>query len=235
MDSLDEGTKSEGYLKKVFSFDEETKAEILNDIQYSLLALIPIILFNKMMNRFVPEADEEKGSLEVSAEVVLQLIAIVVGIYLITKMVINVPTYSGMKYMPIHSTYFMVPIIIIITSLQTKMGDKVNILFNRLVDLWNGKSDVKDNRNKGSVKVSQPISQQQQQQPLQQQSTTMYNDGQSTSISSLPMAPQQLPDYNAMYKNDANPLMNAATPGYDTGGIMPANEAFGGFGGFSGF
>ena len=58
------GSGKGGFFKHVFNFDEDSKAEMLNIVQYSVLALIPVVMFNKSMQRFIPEADEEKGSIE---------------------------------------------------------------------------------------------------------------------------------------------------------------------------
>ena len=72
MESLDEMTKSSGkpgFFKHVFNFNEDSKAEMLNIIQYAVLAIIPIVILNKYILKFVPEADEDKGSLEIVAEV----------------------------------------------------------------------------------------------------------------------------------------------------------------------
>ena len=63
------GSGKGGFFKHVFNFDEDSKAEMLNIVQYSVLALIPVVIFNKIMQRFVPEADDEKGSMEIVAEV----------------------------------------------------------------------------------------------------------------------------------------------------------------------
>ena len=50
-----------------------------------------------------------------------------------------------------------------------------------------------------------------------------------TSISQLPMTgTQQQPDFNSMYRNDNNPMVGAATPGFEQPMIMAANEALGG-------
>jgi hypothetical protein len=49
-------------------------------------------------------------------------------------------------------------------------------------------------------------------------------------ISSLPTSgQQQSPNYDAMYRNDTTPLVNAATPGFDQGYNEPtaANESLG--------
>jgi hypothetical protein len=122
-------------------------------------------------------------------------------------------------------------------SLQTKLGEKVSLLVDRVSELWNGKSDNKKKNGKngnGTVKVSQPIS--------GQQSSSGYTDG--TAINSLPtfdvtqgsqntIQPQQLPNYDAMYKQENTPLVGAASPGMSDGmtGVMEpmaANSVLGG-------
>ena len=42
---------------------------MLNIAQYTVVALIPIVILNKVMQKFVPEADDEKGSVELLAEI----------------------------------------------------------------------------------------------------------------------------------------------------------------------
>ena len=70
MDSSDE---SKSFFKHVFNFDDDSKSDILNIIQYALLAIIPIVLLNKSMGKYVPESDDKKGSLEISDEIVIQI------------------------------------------------------------------------------------------------------------------------------------------------------------------
>jgi len=235
MDSLENASKSStGFFKHVFNFDGDSKGEMLNIIQYSVLSIIPIVVANKLMQKYVPEANDDKGSLEIVAEVLVQVIAMFISLFFINRIVTYIPTYSGMKYPEFDVIFIILAVMMITLSLQTKLGEKVTILVDRVFELWNGKSDEKPSKNgkgkgngNGSVKVSQPISQGANQSAISQ---AMYNDGQSTSISQLPNAnSQQLPDYNNMYRNDSTPLVNAATPGdamYDTGPVA-ANEAFG--------
>ena len=161
MESLDNATKSSsGFFKYVFNFDEDSKGDLLNIIQYALLAIIPIVVINKLMQNYVPEADDEKGNLELSMEVILQTIVMFIGIFFVNRMVTYIPTYSGTKY-PEFSVIFIVLAVLMITlSLQTKLGEKVSILSDRIVELWNGKADnKKKGAQKGNVRVSQPISQ----------------------------------------------------------------------------
>ena len=83
MESLDDGSKSKSFIKHVFNFDDEGKSEMLNIIQYALLAIIPVIILNKSMQKFVPEAEENKGSLEIGAEIIVQVITIFIGLLFI--------------------------------------------------------------------------------------------------------------------------------------------------------
>ena len=241
MESLDNATKSSsGFFKYVFNFDEDSKGDLLNIIQYSLLAIIPIVTINKLMQNYVPEADDDKGNLELSMEIILQTIGMFISIFFINRMITYIPTYSGTKY-PDFSVIFIVLAVLMITlSLQTKLGEKVSILSDRLVELWNGKSDTKKGARKGNVRVSQPISQGnggQQQMPSQNQMAMnqSMSDSYSTSISMLP-TDSQIPDYSNMTKQQNTPLINAATPGMGdpyANGPVAANEGFAGgmFGG----
>lgn len=224
MDSID---SEKNFFKYVFKFDEDTKSDLLNIVQFSILALIPIISLNKAMNRYVPEADDHKSSIELVAEIILQMLAIFLGLFLVNRIVTFVPTYSGKDYPETYGVHFNILAILLITlSLQTKLGEKVNILLERLNDLWNGTDDKnKKNKGKGNVKVTQPIAGQ------MVNTSQTYNDG--TSISDLPpsnMPVQQLPDYNTMHRTDTTPLVNATTPGMTMESFEPmaANSVLGG-------
>jgi len=71
MDSSDD---SKSFFKHVFNFDDDSKSDILNIIQYALIAIIPIVLLNKSVGKYVPESDDKKGSLELSAEIIIQIV-----------------------------------------------------------------------------------------------------------------------------------------------------------------
>jgi hypothetical protein len=233
MDSLDELSKAtsgkHGFFKHVFNFDDQSKTDMLNIVQYGVLALVPVIILNKIMQRFVPEADEDKGSFELSAEVLVQVVAMFLVMLIIHRIITYVPTYSGEKYADFSVTNIILAMLVIILSLQTKLGEKVSILVDRLVELWEGPKDTKTKKGKGkgNVKVSQPIS---QNQAAMAQS---LNSMGSTSISSLP--PVQQPNYDQMYQQDNTPLVGAATPGADNFEPMAANAGGGAWGGAFGW
>ena len=241
MESSDDTKKN--FFTHVFSMDDASKSDLLNVLQYALLAIIPVVVLNKSMQKFVPEVDEQKGSLEILAEIVIQVIAMFIGLIIIHRMITFVPTYSTVKY-PEYSVLFIVLAVLMITmSLQTKLGEKVSVIVDRIGDLWNGtSSNTKNAKGKNgknaNVKVSQPISGNTNQSAMNQ---SIYSDG--TSINNLPMntvssqnvGTQQLPDYNNMYRQDTTPLVGAATPGGVQEGFMEpmAASEFGSYGGFS--
>lgn len=251
MDSSDDSKKN--FFKYVFNFDDDSKSEILNLLQYASIALIPVIILNKVMAKYVPEVDESKSSMEILAEIVLQIFGMFLGLLLIHRVVTFVPTYSGAKYPDYSVIYIVLAVLMITLSLQTKLGEKVDVLFQRLNELWNGKEKGKTktvtvNGKQVTVKVTQPISGQSQGNTSQSMNQAamqqaMYTDG--TSIGSLPtndmtnssmgnqytMSPERLPNYNAMYQKDTTPLVGAATPGMNEGFInepMAANSVLGG-------
>lgn len=237
MDSSDDSKES--FIKHVFYFNDKSKSDVLNLMQYSFISIVPIVLLNKLIAKFVPEADETKGSLEVSAEILLQIFVMMFGIYMINRFITFFPTYSGAEYANFNVVSIVIVILMITISLQTRLGEKFNIIVERIIELWEGKpaknaKNAKNNKNNNNVKVVQPISGQQNMssQSMNQSAMNqaMYSDG--TSINSLPNAgdSQQLPNYNNMHQQDNTPLVNAATPSMEGFGntIMAANEVLGG-------
>jgi hypothetical protein len=223
MESLDELSKTSSgkhsFFKHVFNFDEDSKAEMLNIIQYAVLALIPVVIFNKLMQKFIPEADDDKKSIEIIAEILAQVITMFLVILIIHRIITFIPTYSGEKYVSFSVTNIILSMLVIVLSLQTKLGEKVSILVDRAIEIWEGPKDTK--KGNGNVKVSQPISQNQNQMAISQSLGT-------TSISNLP--PEQSPNYDHMYQHDPTPLVGASTPGMEPMEPMAANAGGGAFG-----
>ena len=135
------------FFNHVFSTTEEGKAEILNVVQYSVYAIMPIVLLNKTIQKFIPEADIEKSSLELLAEIFIQIVVMFIGVVLIHRLITYFPTYSGYKYEPFNLTTVILAFLVIVLSLQTKLGIKVNILVDRGLEMWNGPGKEKKKEN----------------------------------------------------------------------------------------
>lgn len=143
------------FVSHVFSTTEEGKAEILNVVQYATLGIIPIVCLNKLIQRFIPEADVDKSTIELLAEIFIQLIVMFCGIIVIHRIITFIPTYSGFKYESLTLINVILAFLVLVLSIQTKLGLKTNILVDRVSDMWNGtNSDDKKKTVKKGVKVS---------------------------------------------------------------------------------
>lgn len=149
------GYSRKSFVSHVFSTTEEGKAELLNIIQYAGLGIIPIILLNKIISRFIPEADPEKSSLELAIEIILQVIIMFCGVVFIHRAITFIPTYSGFKYENLVLSNVILLFLMLVLSIQTKLGIKVNILVDRVYEMWNGPDPAeRKSRNKNRLNSS---------------------------------------------------------------------------------
>ena len=159
-DSFDGGTTKlspSGFFNYVFNFDSDNKAILLNMFQYIIIALIPVIVLLKVIKEYIPEDDDKKDSIELLIEIVIQLGVLFIAMYLIDKIIRYFPTYSKVPYTKFNEISFIIPTLVLIMTMQTKLGAKINILYDRTLELWNGKTQTRGGNNQGNIRVSQPI------------------------------------------------------------------------------
>lgn len=213
------------FLSHVFSTTDEGQAELLNVIQYSLMGVVPIVTLNKAIQRFIPDADPEKSSIELLAEIFIQLIIMFCGVVIIHRMITYFPTYSGFKYESLTVTNVILAFLIIVLSIQTKLGLKVNIMVDRVIELWNGSTsgDRKNNVKQG-VRVTR--------EPMHSPSQADHLDNSHTQGGTFPPAPtvtsrQDTGGYDHMMRS------NGGGDDFGMAGPMAANSmvgsAFGAF------
>ena len=165
MDKISDSVKSvqnesAGFFSFVFNFDTENKHRIINMLQYTLLTIIPVLLILRGIKHIIPEDDESKGSLEILAESVGQVILIMLAIWFTNKIIYYIPTYTGEDYPKFNEISFIIPFILILATMQTKLGAKFNILIDRVMNLIFGKKEeTKGQQQQGQnvVRVSQPL------------------------------------------------------------------------------
>ena len=220
-------TESMNFFSYVFNFDHENKMDIMNMLQYTLLAIIPILLLLKGIKHIVPEEDESKGSLEILAESVGQILVIMMGIWFINKIIRYIPTYSGENYHKFNNINFILPFVIILATMQTKLGAKLNILIDRVADLWHGKTQQQpqqqgQGQGQGVVRVSQPFAGQPQQQNQPSQADYLDRNQLLPSNPSMSAMPQQ---QQQMYQNQPTQMVNPVFPSEP----LAANDGHGGF------
>jgi len=241
MDSISEIKESTSFIQHMTRFDEGSKSNLMNLIQYSLLCLIPIVVFKKFVSPLFPEVEETKGSLEISVEVLLQVCTIFVGLFLIQRLVTFVEPYSGKNYPEMNLIHISLALLFIIMTFETKIAEKVDILVERLHVLWNGEgsSDADEKKDhKERVHVKQPIATTQPA-PTHQNSRADYLtshemmrepqqhvQNMSTSIDALPTyggQPQQSSSHVPQMQQQPSFDQMYTEP-------MAANDSLGGFG-----
>ena len=243
IDNITPSKEPMSFINYLLTLDEDNKIDLLNIIQYTVLAIIPIILILKAVKHFVPEEDESKGNLEILGEIVGQLSLVLVGMFLIHRLITYVPTYSGRAMGDMNLFSILLVFLVLLYESHTKVGEKTKVLLGRVRDIWEGKKndDKKEKKKDGSVvKVTQPISRAGM--PTHQPSRADYLSSHNAMSSPTQMLPpqnppsQQIPDTNSgasnnMYNNGGfGGLQDANTPSM-TQEPMAANAALGG-GGF---
>jgi len=238
-----------GFIKHMSEFDATTKSRLLNMAQYTLLAVIPITLVEKGMTSLFPEANKEKGSAELLAEMAFQIIITLVALFFVHRIIMYIPTYSGE---PMESLQLIsVATVFLVASIQSETltpGKKAGILYSRASELWEGE-ETKKKKAKGRasvVKVTQPIARNGI--PTHQASRADYamahnrmGGGQPAPPSSATPGVEPISATSqSIYGGPQNPLVDANVAGGPLGpnagmlrseGVMEpmaANEAFGG-------
>jgi hypothetical protein len=236
------------FINYVFNFDEENKNKIMNMIQYTLLAIIPVLIILKSTRYIFPEEDDTKGHFEILAESIGQIVLIILSIWFTNRIIHFIPTYSGMEYSSFNELNFIIPFLILLSTMQTKLGAKLNILMDRVVAVWNGTGGATQlpqaASNKERVQIyNQPAIEKDLQYKQQQKQQYQHQNSQADNLDIKQILPtnkqmtnmprqQQTPDFNQMYQN--NITGNPNSPG-DMFEPQAANEVFGGsmFGGNS--
>jgi hypothetical protein len=219
----------EGFIKHMTSFDEDSKCQLMNMIQYALLSIIPAVIILKAVKQFIPEEDESKGTIEITAECVAQLVMIVVSIWFFNRLIMYIPTYSSCEYNNFDATNFILPLVILMITMQTKLGAKIEMLIDRIFYSWYGRNDdaVRSQQVSGKVSITQPLAGQYN----SSQADTFEHPKLLPSAPGMTSMPQQSPDFNQMHSNNPTQLPNAQTPGESFGmmdnGPLAANESLG--------
>lgn len=133
-DRLDErivGGSGGSFVEHMTNLSSLEKNELLNMTQYILLAIIPLALFLKAMKMYVPEGDDEKNSIEILIEVVVQSIAIFVIFFFIHKWVVFFPTYSKSPYSNLSLIQIILVVLFLLLCMKNAFSEKVSILLDR--------------------------------------------------------------------------------------------------------
>ena len=161
LNKVEPKNENSSFISYMSSFSTDQKSDLLNIIQYLVMSIVPVVLFLKLLKNYIPEENHNKSSIEILFEILLQVSSILVFIFLLDKIIRYFDTYSGVDYHPMNFVSFLLPFLIILFTLQTKLGAKCNILFDRCHELYTGQSkkqqqQPQNNLNNNSFKITQP-------------------------------------------------------------------------------
>jgi hypothetical protein len=171
-ETVKEGSKrGSSFVDHVFRLDEQQQGVLLNIVQYTLIGFVPILVMLYLVRTYVPEPDDHKATLMILVEIIGQILFMFVFIYFIHRLITYIPTYSGYRYSEFNFTTTILGILMILLSIKTKLGEKVQILVERAIELVGGESSYNSaaggpgaktpaqGGNGGTVRITQPLSQ----------------------------------------------------------------------------
>ena len=126
------GGNGGSFISYMFSLNEGEKIELVNLFQYVLLAIIPILLVVKLMSTYIPDVDYKKGTVEITVEVVIQLVLLFGLFFFIHKLILFIPTYSKQPYPSINFFAIALPLVFTLFTLDKTIGEKSSILLQRV-------------------------------------------------------------------------------------------------------
>jgi hypothetical protein len=189
---MEASNSSANIFSVVFDFEKDSRNDMMNLVQYSVIAAVFVVLLNKGFEVYMPEPEKEKGAAAISFEIVLQIVVLVLGLFFIQRIVEFIPTVSGVKYAPQNLLNGVFPLLVILLSLNTGMGRKVTYLFDRL-------------ENKPPPKATN--NNHQSPPPLLPHGINTSNPMGQSNIAGAPNVIPE-PDFNSMFAGPNNPLAN---------------------------
>ena len=149
-----EVNKTNSFLSHMFSFDNDTKNELMNIGQYAIISIIPLIALVKIIDSLLPNFDPTKGNIELTGEILVHLTLLIVAVFLVDRFVKFIPTYSGKS----HKAINFLNIVIMFYLTSDKIGEKISELSLRVNDLWNGSlkpvENIENKKDQNKVKVT---------------------------------------------------------------------------------
>ena len=174
-ETVKEGSKrGSSFIDHVFRLDEQQQGVLLNIVQYTLIGFVPILVMLYLVRTYVPEPDDHKATLMILVEIIGQILFMFVFIYFIHRLITFVPTYSGYRYSEFNFTTTILGILMILLSIKTKLGEKVQIIVERTIELLGGDTSYGGSVGApgsgssgaggaggggGAVRITQPLSQ----------------------------------------------------------------------------
>jgi len=129
------GGGNTSFFTYMFSLSSTEKNEIINAMQYILIVIIPIVILLKLMKNYIPLENPDKGTIEITVEVILQLFIIFIAFLFIHKFAVFIPTYSTVPYGKMNLIHIIIPVIFLLLCMKSSISEKMSILLDRFMGI----------------------------------------------------------------------------------------------------
>jgi hypothetical protein len=236
---------NQGFFTYVFKLSRFKQEDLMNIIQYTILSIIPVLLFVYFTKKYFPIVDDKDSSIYIFLITFIELVFMMLGIFFIDRIVNFIPTFSGKYYEPINLTTIVIIFVLFMLLMNAGFRERTAVLLERF-DKWfwiddaiNKRlggtikpfnifsGDIKDGENKNKIKPKNMNQEANVNPPLPTQGPILPNP--MTNYGGT-MPTQQAPNFNNPYAGPKTPLVNADGPAMQEGFNEPlaANDALGG-------
>ena len=126
---------NQGFFTYVFRLSRFKQEDLMNIIQYTLISIIPVILFVYFTKKYFPIIDDNDSSLYIFIITVIELIFMIIGIFFIDRIINYIPTYSGKYYETINLTTIVIIFILFMLTIETGFKARTVLMLERF-DKW---------------------------------------------------------------------------------------------------
>ena len=161
---IQSGGGKSGFFNHMFNLKKGEKSELYNVLQYSVLALLPLIIFIRINQNLWPKVDKKKGTVELLAEMIGEIAFTCLMIFVIFRAIEYIPTFSGEPLKCINILTIITTVIVSLPWYDCNIGKKAKELQKRinsnlptfLNSTLDSQEDFKSKKKKGKKAGHQP-------------------------------------------------------------------------------
>jgi len=163
LEQIQTGGGKVGFFHHMFNLKKGEKSELYNVLQYSILALLPLIVLIRINQNLWPKSNETKGTVELLAEMIGEIVVTCLIVFVVFRVIEYIPTFSGE---PLKCINILTIITTVIISLpwydkDSNVANKAKELHKRinsnlptfLSSTLDNQSDIKSKREKNKGKI----------------------------------------------------------------------------------
>lgn len=240
---------NQGFFSYVFKLSRFKQEDLMNITQYTILSIVPVLLFVYFTKKYFPLVDDTDSSIYIFLITFFELVFMMTGIFFIDRIVNFIPTYSGKYYEPINLTTIVIIFVLFMLIINAGFRERTTVLLNRFdqwfwiddaiakrlggrvrkFNIFAGDIKVKDGENKNNTKPKNNMNQEANVNPPLPTQGPMLPNPMTNYGGTMPT--QQAPNFNNPYAGPKTPLVNAdGGPAMQESFSEPlaANDALGG-------